>query len=503
MVFALGPVLKVAGVQVSDWPLPYAFVHRLPFYEWVRIPARMDMMIKFALAMLAAMGTAELVRSLKRPRQVAVVAILSVLILFEYWTFSPYPTAEVAASPFLEALANDGQEYGILTVGSHEYAMYLQTLHGHPMVEGHIHRWPPGGIEWALQLHGMVLYPPESEQPYWDILDEELPYGRDGADIFAGTLDVSPSDVLSSLNIRYVVFDRRGGWTPDDKKLYRARLREYFGDPVYEDDRLTFHEVPRDVPGVPKLTAGTGWYPLEGGLEDRWRFMDERATVQGTGIADGMYRLLFVPRPDQTSRHLAVGVNGDTPAEYLVQGGEGIITPPFQLSGEALIDLQVKEGCPAFCRWAARQWGRPVSGVGFQRGPGVSGPGNVRQFGDQVALVGYETTQGTGDDHALYVSLYWQALGRMDREYTVFVHGVDAAGARIVQTDDLLASRDGRTTSAWGETEGVRTLHRLELPPEVDAGALTLKVGVYDVASMERLPLAGDESGENVVIVNR
>ena len=36
---------------MSQIPLPYAFVNQLPFYEWVRIPGRMDMMIKLALAM--------------------------------------------------------------------------------------------------------------------------------------------------------------------------------------------------------------------------------------------------------------------------------------------------------------------------------------------------------------------------------------------------------------------------------------------------------------------
>ena len=500
MVFALGPVLKVAGVQVSDWPLPYSFLYRLPFYEWFRTPNRMDMMIKFALAMLAAMGTAELIRSLRRGRQVAVVAALGGLILFEYWTFMPYPMADVAPSPFLEGLANDGEEYGILHISSHEYAMYLQTLHGHPMVEGHIHRFPPGGIEWALQMHGMALYPPQSERPYWDIIEDQMPYGRDGAGIFAGTLDVAPSHIMSNLNIRYVVFDRRGAWTPDDKKLYKARLRGYFGDPIDEDDRLTIHEVPRDLPGVPKLTPGTGWYPLEGGLDDRWRWITDQATVEMVNVPDWMYRLLLVPRSPPSPRHLTVGIDGDTLKEYVVESDEGIITPAFPLTGDAIIKFAVQEGCQRPYSLLQGNLDERCLGLGLSEIRLFPALEKSYQFGNQVALLGYEATSGTGADNGIYVNLYWQALNSMAQDYTVFVHAVDAEGGRIAQDDRALLNQWEQPTSTWKGVEGLRTLHRLELPQDVNVDELRFKVGIYDLATMDRLPLGGEESEENAVM---
>jgi hypothetical protein len=502
-VLALGPVLKVAGVQVGDLPLPYALVHRLPFYEWVRIPARMDMMIKLCLAMLAAMGTRELIHRLPRGRQVLVSIAIGALILFEYLTLMPYPMADVVRSPFLEGLAGDGDDYGIMHLTSHEYAMYLQTLHGHPMVEGHIHRWPPGGSEWALQLHGLALYPPEMERAYWDIIDEELPYGRDGGDVFAGALDVSPARILSRLNIRYVVFDRRFGWTSHDKKLYRARLREYFGDPIHEDGRLTIHEVRGDVPPGPELMPGTGWLSLEGGERERWRWMEDRATIQVNGVSEGSYRLMVAVRPPTFPKHLSVGVNGELVKDYLVERRREIITPKFRLdSGNSTIDLSVEDGCERPFNLLQGNLDDRCLGIAFYEVRLFPSSGEPRRFGEQVALMGQEIAFGGGDDGALYLNLYWQALDRMDRDHTVFVHLVDRQGRRIAQEDRLLVNRWGNTTSAWDGSEGVRTLHRLELPPEVDADEVRLKVGVYDVTGMERLPLLADESGENVVVLD-
>ena len=500
--FALGPVLTVAGRPLAGVRLPYAWLHRLPFYEWVRIPGRMDMTIKLALAMLAALGAAALLRRLSSHRRAALAAVLSALLLFEYLTFVPYPTAEVQPSPFLAGLSGDGEEYGILTFTSHEYAMYLQTLHGHPMVEGHIHRWPPGGSEWALQLHGLAVYPPQSARAYWDILDDRLPYGRDGGDVFAGHLDVSPNGIFAQLGIRYVVFDRRLGWDSADKSLYRARLRAYFGAPVDEDGRFTVHEVHAGTVSGPQLTPDGGWYPLEGDEHELWRWMGADAAVRVTGAPPGDYRLLLAVRPFAPTTQLTVSVGDAVVAEYTIAGRREIITPAFPLDGTATtLAFSLAEGCtPAF---------DPLRGVLDERCLGLAF-GAVRlfphlakpyRFGERIALEGYERTVGVGDDRALYVSLYWQALDRMDRDYTVFVHVLDGSGRTIAQDDRLLVNRQGVPSASWNGDEGVRSLQRIALPAGIAPEAVRLKIGVYDVTTLERLALPGDASGENVVIL--
>jgi len=499
---ALGPVLTVAGRPLSGVRLPYGWLHRLPFYEWVRIPGRMDMTIKLALAMLAALGAATLLRRLLPRRRIVVTVVLSALLLFDYLTLVPYPTAEVQPSPFLAGLSGDGEEYGILTFTSHEYAMYLQTLHGHPMVEGHIHRWPPGGSEWALQLHGLAVYPPQSERPYWDILDDRLPYGRDGGDIFAGRLDVAPADILAQLGVRYVVFDRRLGWDAADKSLYRARLRAYFGDPIDEDERFTVHEVRAGATAGPQLTPEVGWHPLQGDERELWRWMDGEATVRVPRAPAGDYRLLLAVRSFAPMAQLTVSAGDTVVGEYTVEGRREIITPGIALDGaDTTIRVSLAGGCTPAFDLARGVLDDRCLGLAFSAVRLFPDLAESYRFGERVALEGYERTAGTGDDRALYVSLYWQALARMDRDYTVFVHIVDDQGNNVAQDDQLLANRQGVPSSGWTGVEGMRTLHRIALPPDQSLAATHLKVGLYDVVTMERLPLQEDTSGENVVVL--
>jgi hypothetical protein len=503
VVLALGPVLKVGGQQFSGIPLPYTLVNRLPFYEWVRTPARMDMMIKLALAMLAALGAGVLVRRVSPRGKVIVSGALCGLMLFEYLTFAPYPMAKVYPSDFLSGLAGDGQDYGILHIASHEYSMYLQTLHGHRMVEGHIHRWPPGGSEWALQLHGLALFPPEAEQPYYDILDKKLPYGRDGGDIFAGTLDLSPANILARLGIRYVVFERKSPWTKHDGDVYLARLEAYFGRPIHEDKRLNIYEVRKRPAEGPELTPGEGWYRLEGAEHETWRWMKERAAVSISGLPGSQaYRLKLTVRPRQAPQNLTVAVDEKVLGEYRLTGQREIVTPPFTPGNtSAALHLSTPEGCGQPWNVLQGNLDSRCLGLAFDEVRLFPALREPRRFGEQLELVGYELTRGSGLDRSLYLGLYWQAVGRMARDYTVFVHAVDERGQTVVQDDQQLRTRRGSPTSAWGDAEGVRSLHQLDLPAEAETGTLRLKVGLYDVESMERLPLAGDQSGENAVTI--
>ena len=502
-VLALGPTLKVAGEPLADVPLPYAVVHRLPFYEWLRVPARMDMMIKLCLAVLAAIGLRELMARRSQAGRVALAALAGGLVIAEYVTFVPYPTADVSPSPFLEQLSRDDERYGILHIASHEYAMYLQTLHGHPMVEGHIHRWPPGGVEWGLQLHGLSLYPPVAERAYWDILDERLPYGRDGSDVFAGRLELWPANILAQLNIRYVVFDRRGGWTSDDKKLYRKRLKDYFGEAVHEDDRLSIYAVQPDRTERPELlTPLSGWYALEGGERDRWRWMANEAVVQVSAPIERTYRLLLTARPFRSAQHLEIAVGGAALAQYPLGALQTVATSPFRLSAQGSdIVVRLAEGCDVPFDLLSGNLDDRCLGAAFHEVRLFPSLGEPQRFGEQLALLGYELAWGAGDDQALYVSAYWQAIGRMTHDYTAFVHALDETGHRIGQDDLLLSDRQSRTTSSWEIGQAARTLHRVAWPVQAAGKHAEVQIGVYVLDSMERLPLAGDESGQNAVVI--
>jgi hypothetical protein len=54
-------------------------------------------------------------------------------------------------------------------------------------------------------------------------------------------------------------------------------------------------------------------------------------------------------------------------------------------------------------------------------------------------------------------------------------------------------------TSQWRVSETVIDVHNVELPPDLPPGQYRVWVGMYQMETMERLPVEGDTSGENAV----
>jgi len=121
-------------------------------------------------------------------------------------------------------------------------------------------------------------------------------------------------------------------------------------------------------------------------------------------------------------------------------------------------------------------------------------------FGEpgSIALRGYDLTlrdDGGSAAEQLDVRLHWQALAPPQRDWTVFVHLVDAAG-------DLVAQHDGppegglNPSSTWVAGEWVLDEHTLALPRDLPAGGYTLWAGLYDAASGQRLTVVGGDAVE-------
>jgi hypothetical protein len=111
-----------------------------------------------------------------------------------------------------------------------------------------------------------------------------------------------------------------------------------------------------------------------------------------------------------------------------------------------------------------------------------------RDFGGVAALLGYGIEEaGAEGEHRLEISLWFQALAEMDRDYTVFIHGVDQDGRVWAQQDTLLLSAE-RPTSKWRAGETVKQQYELALPTGVPAD-VTILVGVYHWQTGERLPV--------------
>jgi len=134
-------------------------------------------------------------------------------------------------------------------------------------------------------------------------------------------------------------------------------------------------------------------------------------------------------------------------------------------------------------------------------------------FGGELRLLGFQ--RGAGDlraafsplvgalsvqpGHALQLNLYWQPLAKIDRDYAIFLHLLDAQGRMVAQRDTLIRGYD-YPTSRWQPGELAVDLADLYIPPELADGMYHLEIGVYDMQTMRRLPIADEPSGARTLM---
>jgi 4-amino-4-deoxy-L-arabinose transferase-like glycosyltransferase len=111
------------------------------------------------------------------------------------------------------------------------------------------------------------------------------------------------------------------------------------------------------------------------------------------------------------------------------------------------------------------------------------------QFGDSLVLVGGDFPIRTlHPGQTLTYTLHWQALSSIGRDYTVFNHLVDAEGNLRAQQDNMpLMNR--YPTSMWDPDEIVMDPYTVPLPSDLEPGPYTLRIGLYEPETGQRLPL--------------
>ena len=336
-ILALGPLLRVTGEWVEYSVagrtgfvvLPGALLAKIPFYEWVRDPARFGELTVFSVAVLVSHGVLALFRLLRR--RVARYALLGGIvacILLDYSSFIPFPTNRIPIPSFYDSLATDSDVYGILDVGPGLVdfrAMYLQTVHQHPIATGFFSRIPYEARHYRRFLEQLM-------EPKGEI-------AHDG--------QLAP--VLQQLDIRYVVLHRSMDTANGEMEQF---LAENLGQPIYEDDQIAAFATPPTGPAgvasdMPFVVLGEQWHPIESvdGIATRWMVND--ATLFVRVQRDGAYQLAFVAHPFREPRHLHTYVNENLIAEYHVGGMQSYLTPAFTLdAGEwTPIRFHVLEGC--------------------------------------------------------------------------------------------------------------------------------------------------------------
>jgi hypothetical protein len=141
---------------------------------------------------------------------------------------------------------------------------------------------------------------------------------------------------------------------------------------------------------------------------------------------------------------------------------------------------------------------RPAAAL-IPENPGTSLAAN---FDNQLALQGYDLTWQAGgpESRQLSLVLYWQTLRPIPYDYTVFVHLRDGAGHNVAQADHQPLAPVYPPT-LWPVGETIRERSVLTLPEGIAAGTYDVWIGLYRLDTLERLPVVGDISGDNAVLL--
>ena len=94
-------------------------------------------------------------------------------------------------------------------------------------------------------------------------------------------------------------------------------------------------------------------------------------------------------------------------------------------------------------------------------------------FGDRVKFLGYRLDGEARPGNTVSLTLFWQALDKMDTPYTVFTHLTDTDGKLWAQKDNEPAGGFYPTTG-WQVGEIVQDQYQLSIPEDAPAGELSL-----------------------------
>jgi hypothetical protein len=441
--------------------------------------------MSFALAVLASLGAGDILPRLKaRWARAVFVGGIALLVLFEYVAFSPFPVAGEYIPDFYWKIAEEPGEYVILdlpietggSTGTSNRAMYYQMFHEHKIVGGFIHRFPLGA-----RLIGQLAY---------RSLDE---------DIVAYPPSEEGLTTLSRLGVRYVVAHKSSSRAAE----VVASLRQSLGRSLFEDKQITVFATPQEngklpVKAIPFLDEDDNWRPLESweGVPSRW--MSNDGLIYFYLPEEGKYRLRFTAfRNGSHPANLQVFVNEQLAGEFAVEGWQFLVTPAQELEkGLNVVRFHLPEysagshdsedlfqevdillvALPS--RWSP-------NALGIEQHVEAN-------LGDKARLLGYNIEGSLRPGDTLHLTLFWQALSKVDRDYTVFTHLVDGEGRIWGQKDNPPV--DGfYPTNWWEEGEIVRDQYNLAASPDAPPGEYWIEVGMYLPETGERLEVHGKE----------
>ena len=208
-------------------------------------------------------------------------------------------------------------------------------------------------------------------------------------------------------------------------------------------------------------------------------------------------------KPAPTAPTDAIGVVGvDVPAgEHWVRLGFG--PTPLRVAA-TIVSLLALAAWLVIAWWRYRRLAAMVSVVllvlvGLVGGQALRAPATPApqpldvNFGDKIGLQGFALDR-TGD--SLLVHLVWLARAPMPESYKVFIDVIDDKGKPLAQIDSRPQGYAGNT-NRWIPGQVVSDRFEVPLPPDASPGRYQVRVGLYNEADGQPLPVS-DAAGKQV-----
>ncbi len=494
LVLSFGPVLRLRnGGNPILSPLPYAFLYRwVPGFSSMRVPARMSVLVIFALALLSGFGAAHLARH-ARPALSGAVLVLEVagfLALPQaglpiavgaqvpevyHWLASQPADQVVLELPAMSSYSVWDDLTAMYRVGRQEY---FSTYHWHPTILGYSGFYPPLYQE---EVNRLITFPSSDALSY-----------------------------LRGLNVRYVILhaDQFGpdGWAAVAGRLplfadQMSLVAQFGQDYVYglapgapgqpaAAPHLGVYLPPAAAPGQEYTAYITADNPLSTTLVQplaapyTLAYQWQGAGASPAGEARGLLPLTFPP------------------GESVIPVALGKLPGPFaaaelhaSLAGDSQVSLataQVKIGGQA-------------EAVALPGGNGCDYHPADLNFGGQVALQGVtldRTSYRAGDSIAF--TFFWRRTGTgpID-DFVINFRMMDKGQKEVASTNLALGG-----VANWQPWQTVAD-HRLkQLPLDLPPGSYLIDLVLYDVTTQGFVPvITGDgqkwESFQTEIAVSR
>jgi hypothetical protein len=484
-VMALGPHLKLGGKVYPGIPMPYRLIGWSFPVRILRNPHRFNILLAVPMAVLVGYGVHYLSQSKWRVRLIPL--LLAGLVLFEYLR-TPVPTARLQYSSFYDQLAAGSEPFGLYDLpmgfsGPAKFYMYLQTIHGKPIVQGKMARptrWINDFIDGDPFTKNMRLNDNKID-PELTAVSRHLAY-------------------LADADVRYLIMHREPAFRKYPEYPFTEQWAEWQGwltmEPLYQDDLIAVYNTrpryERDFAFDFDLGADVGIIRVgsiptslsQGDVMD----LDVHWGSRGAPGRDLMARLSLVDEAGGVHQSLeappcADWPTGDWPADAIAIGRYQLQVDPMLPPGRyALTAELVGAGQPAV-----------LAHLDIAALPRTFEPPNQiehlvgARLGDDFQLLGYDLAQ---ESDTLKLTLHWQALRQPTTYYKVFVHLFDPQTEAVVAQDDAVPRRWTYPTTWWEAGEVVSDEIPLSLE-KVPSGRYHLAVGVYDPGTGDRLPISG------------